>query len=66
MRPHEWRRTSDYSIQSGPWRIAKTFVHGVPKYTLTNERVTHEWCGFSIVKIVGIYDTADEAKAAAG
>lgn len=61
----DWKRTSEYSLQSGPWRIAKTFVHGQPKYTLTDERKTRQWCGINIVRIVGIYDSADEAKAAA-
>ena len=63
---HDWKQTSDYSLQAGPWRIAKTFVRGVARYTLTDERRTIEWCGVRIVKIIGIFDTADEARRAAG
>lgn len=63
---HDWKQTSPYSLQAGPWRIAKTFVHGIARYTLTDERRTIGWCGVRIVKIIGIFDTADEARRAAG
>lgn len=63
---NDWQKTTAYSLQSGPWRIAKTFVRGVARYTLTDERRTIEWCGVRVVAIAGIYDTADDAKRAAG
>jgi hypothetical protein len=47
----EWKKTSDYSISNGRFYIAKALVMGEPKFTLWDN-----------AKIVGTWDTAQEAK----
>lgn len=47
----KWTKTSEYSITTGRFHIAKALVDGQPKYTLWDDRT-----------IVGTWDTAEEAK----
>lgn len=47
----EWRRVGKYAIQSGEWTICKCASNGVWKYGLYQGN-----------KLLGWYDSADEAK----
>ena len=47
----EWKKTSDYSISSGRFHIAKALVMGEPKFTLWDNTT-----------IVGTWGTAQEAQ----
>ncbi|MDP3273425.1 hypothetical protein [Limnobacter sp.] len=50
----KWTKTSEYSITTGRFHIAKALVDGVPKYTLWDN-----------TQIVGTWDTPEGAKNAA-
>lgn len=50
----KWTKTSEWSISTGRFHIAKALVDGQPKYTLWDDR-----------QIVGTWDTPEEAKNAA-
>lgn len=50
----KWTKTSDYSITTGRFHIAKALVMGEPKYTLWDN-----------TQIVGTWDTPEGAKHAA-
>ena len=50
----KWTKTSDWSITTGRFHIAKALVMGEPKYTLWDN-----------TRIVGTWDTPEEAKNAA-
>lgn len=50
----KWTKTSEWSITTGRFHIAKALVDGQPKYTLWDNTT-----------IVGTWDTPEEAKHAA-
>ena len=50
----KWKRTGQYTLESGAWVIAKCFVGDGVVYVLTNNS-----------KWIGNYETAEEAQSAA-
>lgn len=61
----KWKRTSEWAMASGPWRIAKSIVCGKARYTLTHEARLNRWCGIPMHEILGVFGTASEAMEAA-
>lgn len=61
----QWTRRDAYTMQRGPWRVCETLTHGVPCYTLTHDAMTSVWCGVRTHKILGVFDTFEQAKSKA-
>lgn len=61
----KWKRTGEWSMEHGPWRIAKSLVGGKPRYTLTHEARWTRWCGIRMHAVLGVFETASEAMEAA-
>lgn len=60
-----WERVSEWSMRSGPWRVTKAMINGVPRYELTHDRKTRLWCGVVTHKVLGVFGSAKEAMEAA-
>lgn len=65
----KWERAGEWCIRSGPWRIAKAIVQGVPQYVLTHDSNTHKWGQGKLAvithKVLGVFGSAQEAMEAA-
>jgi hypothetical protein len=46
----------------GPWRCCMTRANGIAAYTLTHDFKFTEWCGVRMHKIIGIFDSFEEAQ----
>lgn len=58
----DWYRDGPSCMRRGPWLITKSFVQGVPRYTLTNDRRSYRWGTVTTIRVLGVYDSADDAK----
>lgn len=61
----KWERVGEWCVRSGPWRVAKAMINGVPCYELTHDSKTQRWRGVVTHKVLGVFKTAQEAMEAA-